>query len=161
MERFFTALARFAVRFKYPVAIIWIVVTAVSVSVFPGLASVTKDQNSGFLPASSPSMQASLLASPWQNIDYVPGNVIAARGGGPLTRADQAAIGRLMTIIKTLPNIKTVQDQGVSGDGEAHQIQFQAAVNFSWASSSTNRRPTPALRARPPISRTCSSFSCS
>ena len=46
MERFFAAIGRFAVRFKYPVAIAWIVITIASVAAFPSLSSVTKDANS-------------------------------------------------------------------------------------------------------------------
>ena len=131
MEPFFTALARFSVRYKYPVAALWIVVTIVSVALFPGLASVAKDQNSGFLPASSPSMKSAQLAAPWQNIDLISANIVAARENGPLTKADQAAIQRLVAVVRTLPHVKTVQDQGISGDGKARQIEFQADVNFS------------------------------
>jgi RND superfamily putative drug exporter len=131
MEPFFAALAKFAVRFKYPVVIAWIVVTIVSVAVFPGLSSVTKDQNSSFLPASAPSMKASKLAAPWQNVDFVSANIVASRENGPLSPADQTAIGRLMAIVKTVPHVKTVQDQGISGDGKARQIQFQADVDNS------------------------------
>src|SRR5664279_5723498 len=99
MEPFFTALARFSVRFKYPVAALWIVVTIVSVALFPGLASVAKDQNSGFLPASSPSMKSAQLAAPWQNIDLISANIVAARENGPLTKTDQAAIQRLVAVV--------------------------------------------------------------
>ncbi len=131
MEPFFTALARFCVRFKYPIAVLWIVITFASVSLFPGLASVTKDQNSSFLPSSAPSMQAAQLASPWQNVDYISGDIVAARSVGPLTRTDQTAIDRLTVILKTVPHVKSVQDQGVSADGKAREIAIQADVNFS------------------------------
>jgi RND superfamily putative drug exporter len=131
VERFFAGLGRFAVRFKYPIAVAWILITIISVAAFPGLSSVSKDQNSSFIPASAPSMQAATLASPWRNVDYVYATIVAARDRTPLTRSDQAAIDRLVAIVKTLPHVKTVTDQGVSGDGRARQIAFQADVNWS------------------------------
>ena len=131
MEPLFAALARFCVRFKYPVAVLWIIITFASVAVFPGLASVTKDQNSSFLPSSAPSMQAATLASPWQNVNYLSGTLIAARKSGPLTRLDEAVISRLAAEVRLLPHVKSLQDQGVSVDGRARQIVIQADVNFS------------------------------
>ena len=71
MASIFEAIGRFAVRFKYPVVVAWIAIAIFSVAVFPPLSSVTKDNNSGFLPSSAASMQASHLASVFQNNDLV------------------------------------------------------------------------------------------
>ncbi|MDB5075690.1 MAG: hypothetical protein JWO42_1869, partial [Chloroflexi bacterium] len=92
MDQMFAALARFSVRFKYPVAIAWIVITVVSIRAFPSLASVTKDTNSGFLPSSTPSIQASNLAAPFQNINFYSAIIYVVRNDCPLTPADQSAI---------------------------------------------------------------------
>ncbi len=131
MEPLFTALAGFCVRFKYPVAVLWIVVTIASVALCPGLSSVAKDQNSSFLPSSAPSMQAAGLASPWRDVDLITGAIVAARADGILTKSDQAAIGRLAAAIRMLPHVKTFQDQGVAVDGKARQFSIQADVNWS------------------------------
>ncbi|MDB5059973.1 MAG: hypothetical protein JWO59_3445 [Chloroflexi bacterium] len=135
MDQMFAALARFSVRFKYPVAIAWIVITVVSIRAFPSLASVTKDTNSGFLPSSTPSIQASNLAAPFQNINFASAIIVVVRNDGPLTPADQAAIDRVAAIVKGLPNVKVVRDLGVSSDGKARQIVVQAQVQVSGTGS--------------------------
>ena len=58
MESIFRALGQFVVRFKYPVAIAWIVITIFSVRAFPSLGSVTKDTKIVFLPDNTTSIQA-------------------------------------------------------------------------------------------------------
>ena len=57
--------------------------------------SVTQSDNTSFLPASAPSEQAAQLASPLQGASLTAVTVVAARPGGTLTGADQAAIARL------------------------------------------------------------------
>ena len=51
MESIFRALGQFVVRFKYPVAIAWIVITIFSVRAFPSLGSVTKVRHATARPA--------------------------------------------------------------------------------------------------------------
>lgn len=131
MAGFFAAIGRFSVRFRFIVALAWIVVTIVSVRAFPSLASVSKDNNSGFLPANSPSMQASNLAAVFQNTDLVPSIIVAARPTGPMTAADQAAVDRLIPMVKALPNVKVVRDNGISPDGSARQVEVLANVSFN------------------------------
>jgi len=131
MERFFESIGRFSVRYKYLVAVAWIAFTIFAVAVFPPLSSVTKNENSGFLPNSTPSMQASVLAQAFQNRDYVSSDLIASRARGPLTPADLAIVDHLAKIVKAMPNVKVVRDDGISRDGQARTIQIQASVSFS------------------------------
>jgi RND superfamily putative drug exporter len=129
MERFFELLGRFDVRFKYPIAIVWIVFTVFAVAAFPSLSSVAKDQNSGFLPNNTPSIQAEQLANVFQNTNLASMTLVAVRSSGPLTAADQATVDRLASQIKALPAVKVVQDLGLSRDGEARQVSIEANVS--------------------------------
>jgi hypothetical protein len=67
MNRIFSAIGTFSVRFRWPIVIAWVLVTVVSVKALPGLADVAKDAQSSFLPANSPSAQAQQLAQPFQD----------------------------------------------------------------------------------------------
>ncbi len=131
MESIFRALGQFVVRFKYPVAIAWIVITIFSVKAFPSLGSVTKDTNSGFLPDNTPSIQASHLADAFQNSKLISADLLAVRNDGPLTVADQAVVDRLSRIVKAMPNVKGVRDEGTSRDGAARTVLILADASFN------------------------------
>jgi RND superfamily putative drug exporter len=47
--------------------------------------------------------------------------MVAARTGGPLTAADDAAIGRVEQAIMAVPGVVAVRDQGISADGQARR----------------------------------------
>src|SRR6185312_6936090 len=136
MERFFETIGRFSVRYKYIVAVAWIVFTIFAVKVFPPLSSVTKDQNSGFLPSNSPSMQAANLAAAFQNQNYIESDIVASRANGPLSAADLSTVDRLAVKVKSLAHVKVVRDDGISKDGQARQLQLQADVSYSGTGSS-------------------------
>ena len=127
MNRAFTALGRFVVRFRFLVVVAWIVVTFLAVRYLPALADVAKDTTSGFLPNSAPSMVAAGLAAPFQDVNLATATVVAARDGG-LTAADNAAIDQVEAKIKGIDKVKVVADLGISGDGAARQALVQADV---------------------------------
>jgi putative drug exporter of the RND superfamily len=128
VNRLFGALGRLAVRFRYPVVALWVVVTVLCVHLFPSLSSVTKDTTSGFLPDSAPSMQAAKLASPFQNSDQASATLVVSRAGSALTAADETAISGVEQQIRAVPAVTMVRDLGVSRDGQARQALVQAAV---------------------------------
>ena len=131
MLRFFDRLGRFAVRFRFLIVIAWIVVPILAVKTLPSLGDVAKDTNSGFLPASTPSMQAAAMAAPFQNASLASANLVVARDGG-LTPADNAAMDRLEAQVRTVPHVKIVLDLGISADGMARQALVEAdVVTFS------------------------------
>jgi len=127
MSRFFTSLGRFVVRFRILVVLAWIAVTILAVRGLPSLSDVAKDTTSGFLPATSPSMQAAALAAPFQNASLAPATLVVARAGG-LTVGDNAAMDRLEATIRGINRVKDVIDLGVSRDGQARQALIEAAV---------------------------------
>lgn len=128
MRSFFASLGRFAVRFRFAVVVAWIVLTVILVHALPTLASVSKDNNSAFLPSSAPSMKAAQLASPFQNSSLAAATLVAVSAQGPLTAVQQAAITRFEAEIAKLPRVKVVRDLGTSPNGVARQALIEAAV---------------------------------
>src|SRR5664279_311202 len=127
MSRFFTSLGRFSVRFRFLIVVAWIAVTILAVHFLPSLGDVAKDTTSGFLPATSPSMQAAAMAAPFQDASLAPATLVVARSGG-LTAADNAAVDRLEARIRGVDRVKVVIDLGISSDGQARQALVEAAV---------------------------------
>ncbi|HVS44327.1 MAG TPA: MMPL family transporter [Candidatus Dormibacteraeota bacterium] len=128
MTRIFGAIGRLSVRFRYPVVALWVAVTVLSMHFFPGMSSVAKDTNSGFLPANTPSMQASKLATPFQNSDQASLTVVVSRSGGSLSAADQQVVTQVEAAVGRVVDVTSVHDLGLSRDGAAEQALVQANV---------------------------------
>ena len=132
MTRFYTALGRFDVRWRFVIVPFWIVVTILCVRGLPGLGDVAKDTQSGFLPTNSPSQHAADLAAPFQRSDLAASVLLASRSDGPLTTSDAAATQRLEDGITAYGKSSGLQivlrDLGQSKDGEARQFLLQANV---------------------------------
>jgi len=131
VHNFFAATGRFTVRFRWVVVAAWLAATVLANLFLPSLSSVEKGDNNGFLPASSPSLQAERLATPFQAPGQVPIPVIVARGGGTLTAADTAAIERLGARLGRVAGAARVKDLGVSHDGRAAQLQVLTSIDVS------------------------------
>ena len=138
MDTVYAALGRFDVRFRYLIVVAWVAITIVCIRVFPGLGSVTPNATiSSFLPASAPSLQASNLATPFQNRQYPSATIVAARDNGPLTAADQTAFDTLETQVRAMSHVKLVRDLSVSPDGKARQAAVQVDVPSDSAAAVT------------------------
>ncbi|MGO8951633.1 MAG: MMPL family transporter [Ktedonobacterales bacterium] len=139
MDNVYTALGRFDVRFRYLIVIAWVVITIFCIRAFPSLDSVVPNSNlSAFLPKNSASTQATNLEAPFRNVQYASATIVASRDNEPLTLADQSAISQLETLVRAMPNVKTVRDLSVSPDGEARQIAIQADVPSGVGGGSTS-----------------------
>ena len=130
MHTFFAATGRFAVRFRWVIVAAWLAATILAHQFLPSLASVANDSNVSFLPASSPSLQAARLATPFQDVSQTAVPVVVARDQGTLTAADSSAIARLTARLATVTTVQRVDDLGVSRDGQAAQLQVLAAINL-------------------------------
>jgi RND superfamily putative drug exporter len=131
MHRFFAATGRFAVRFRWAVVAAWVAATVLASLLLPSLASVVKENNTDQLPASSPSLAAARLAAPFQDPDQTPVLVVIARGGGTVTAADTAAIGRLAARLAKVTHVQQVKDLGDSADRQAVQLEVLAGLNLA------------------------------
>jgi RND superfamily putative drug exporter len=128
MTRWFSGLGRFSVRFRWPIVVAWLVIAVVGVHLLPSLASVSKDTNSAFLPASAPSSKAAQLAGPFQNSNLAAATLVARSSTGNLSPVQQLAITRLETTIRGLPKVRSLRDLGTSPNGRARQALIEAAV---------------------------------
>jgi RND superfamily putative drug exporter len=128
VRRLYSGLGRFDVRFRYLIVVVWLVVTIVCVRTLPGLGSVAKDTESGFLPANSPSMHAAQLLDPFENSNLASATLVASTGGAALSPQDQAAFASLLARVRALPNVVSARSLGTSSDSEAVQALVQANV---------------------------------
>jgi putative drug exporter of the RND superfamily len=123
----FSAIGRFAVRFRWLVILVWIAGAIAAVTQLPSLANVSQPNNIKFLPASAPSERAAVLAEPFGTAGLQPIPVVAARTATPLTPADETAMATLQGRLKSVSGVAKVLDAGVSPDGHAEQLVVLAS----------------------------------
>jgi len=131
MHRFFAATGRFVVRFRWAVVAAWVAATVLAGLFFPSLTSVARQDNTDLLPASSPSLHAAQLATPFQGPNQSPVSVVIARGSGPVTAADITAIGRLTASLTKVTDVQQVRDLGESRDHQAVQLEVLTGLNLA------------------------------
>lgn len=150
----FAALGRFVVRFRWLVLVLWLVAVPVVGKSLPSLSSVSKNDNTTFLPASSPSEQASTLAAPFHPKGKGSAVLVAVRRDGPLTAADQSAIARAEAAIGRMSVVRSVLDRGQSADHQAEEVDVQLNLTaFGQGSADDNAvdgMRAAATRAGPP-----------
>jgi len=121
--KFFSAIGRFSVRFRWFIIVFWIALVPILTANFPSINDVSKNNNSDFLPKNSPTDTAVKLESKFQSKDTAANAIIvAARSDGPLTIADHQAITKIQDAVKKSNSVTDVKDQGISADGQAEQI---------------------------------------
>ncbi len=123
IDRLFRALGRGVVRYRWLIVVVWLVGTGAASRALPSLASQVNDNNSAFLPASAPSVQAAKLAEPLTG----PANqalvqVVAESKHGPLRASDQSALESMASELRMVQSVDLVQFAGVSPDAQAAQI---------------------------------------
>ena len=143
VDTVFSAIGRISVRFRWLVILVWVVGAFAAITYLPSLSSVTQNDNSKFLPASSGTERAAALAAPFGTANLQPLPVIAARAGAPLNDGDVAAIGRLQGQLLKVATVKRVQDLGRSADGQAEQLVVLAT--FSGGGGGGKNDPTTVL----------------
>lgn len=108
----------------------WVVFAVACLVTLPTLSSVVKVQFSQFLPASSPSSQAqkASLRFNLSSNTLASFTLVAVSPHKPLTPNDQGAITHLEKEIRGTKRVRSVQDLGVSPDGQAREAQILASV---------------------------------
>jgi RND superfamily putative drug exporter len=123
----FKYIAQFSVKFRWLILIAWLVGVPLAIWKLPSLSSVTKNDNSAFLPSNSPSQHAGDLAAPLQGGKGLSTSVmVVSRNTGPLTAADSAAVDRAEVAIRALPGVASLREQGISKDGQAREVMISA-----------------------------------
>ncbi len=119
VDAIFSALGRFSVRFRWIMALTWIIGAMAAHALLPSLSSVTQSDNTKFLPASAPVEKATMLAKPFGTSNLLPIPLIAARQNGQLTSADSAALTSLQAKLKADPSVVRIIDLGQSVTGQS------------------------------------------
>ncbi|TMF09886.1 MAG: MMPL family transporter [Chloroflexi bacterium] len=126
----FETIARLSIKFRWLVLAAWLVVPLLATRSLPSLSSVTQTNNAQFLSASSPSQRAAALAAPFQGKDVgATAIIVASRSDGPLTPADDAAIGQIERTVATVPAVTFVREQGTSQDGQARKVLVATTIS--------------------------------
>ncbi len=119
----FEKIARFSVRFRWLVIIVWIAAIPIVTANFPSITDVSKNDNSSFLPKDSPTTQAGKLETAFQSDKTAStAAIVAVSSRGPLTADDNVAIDRIAAAVSHVTYVTSVQNQGVSADGQARQL---------------------------------------
>lgn len=135
----FAAIARFDVRFRWLIVVVWVAGVIAGVRLLPSLSSVTQSNNAQFLASSSPSVQAGKLATPFQGKNPSGTAIIVAyRAAGPLTATDNAAISRVEQAARRVPGVSLVRDEGTSQDGKAAEALVTVAGSAPNSTAQTN-----------------------
>ena len=131
----FEAIARFDIRFRWLIVLVWIAGAVAGVRLLPSLSSVSQSNNTQFLSSASPSVVAGHLAEPFQGKNpAATAIIVASRASGPLTAADAAAISRVEQAARQVPGVSLVKDEGTSKDGMA----AEALVTVSASAANGN-----------------------
>jgi len=126
----FETIARWSIKFRWLVLAAWLAVPLIATRSLPSLSSVTQTNNAQFLSASSPSQQAAALAAPFQGKNAgSTAIIVASRSDGPLTDADDAAIGEIERTVASVPNVTFVRDQGTARDGQARTVLVATSIS--------------------------------
>ena len=130
-DRIFTALARVVVRFRWLVVALWIGAVVVTSAAFPSLSSEINNDNSQFLPSSTPSSQAISLAAPilGSKNDNSRVTIVAVRTGNLTGAAELAALARVIAAVRSVPKVDSARAIAISADGKAAQILVRAHIN--------------------------------
>lgn len=125
----FAALGRFVVRYRWLVLVAWLVVVPLAAKTLPTLSSVSKNDNTAFLPASSLSQKAQTLATPFTPKGQGSAVLVAERSDGALGAADEAAISRAESAIGKLAVVRAVLDRGQSADQHAQEVNIELRLS--------------------------------
>lgn len=123
MSPVFAAIGRTVVRLRFFVVLAWLVAAIALTHFLPTLASVTKANNTAFLPSDTPSVQAARLAAPLDGSAHVSRVTLVAVTPGRLGAADQAALNRVVIAVRQVPTVRVVKEVAVAPDGRAAEVQ--------------------------------------
>ncbi|HET6863898.1 MAG TPA: MMPL family transporter, partial [Candidatus Saccharimonadales bacterium] len=116
----FRAIAKFSVRFRWPIIILWIALVPIVTANFPKLNDVEKNNTSDFLPKNSQTVVGAKLEDAFKQKNTATNSIIvAARKDGKLTPADYAALKRMTGNVSKVKEITEVRNYGASADGQA------------------------------------------
>lgn len=123
----FAAIGRGAVRWRWYVIAGWVAVTVLAVLTLPTLGDVVQNDSATFLPPSSPSLRAAVLASPFLHEGVQTGVLIAVRQDGQFDARDEQGLEHLEAAMGHVANVTGVTPGVESSGGQAETVTVQFA----------------------------------
>jgi RND superfamily putative drug exporter len=121
--KFFSGVGRFSVKFRWFIIIFWIAAIPIVTANFPNINSVSKNNNSDFLPKKSPSVVSQELENKFQSKDTAANAIIlVSRENSKLTDADATALKKVEAAVKHSKSVSEIKDEGISADGQSRHI---------------------------------------
>ncbi len=134
--KFFAAVGRFSVRYRWLVIAVWLIGAFLIVQNLPSLSSVTQSDNTNFLPASSPTEKALKLENAFQPSGTLSVPVVIA-ANQPLNDTDQAAIVAMQVKLAKVSGVFKVVNRGRSADNMAELVEVDTRANTGNANAAT------------------------
>lgn len=122
------ALGRFAVRFRWLIVVAWIAGTYLAIHFLPSMMEVEQNNNSSFLPANTPSVEASTLAEPFSPTNLATATLVFYDSAGKLTSTDLATFDHAQAAVKNVDKVVKVIDLGPSENERAAQALVELDV---------------------------------
>jgi len=141
----FAAIGRGSLRWRWLVIGGWIAATGLAVLFLPTLGDVVHNDTTTFLPASSPSLRAAALASPFVHQGAQTGILVAEGGEGRIDVGQEAALAGLERAVRRVGDVDGLSSGAESADGRAQTV----VVQFSPATAgggATGARVVAAIR---------------
>ncbi|MBV9803564.1 MAG: MMPL family transporter [Solirubrobacterales bacterium] len=138
IDRTFETIARAIVRFRWGVVVAWLLAVVLTSAALPSLASEVNNDNSAFLPASSPSSRASDLAAPLLGSGKTAYILIVGSRSGGLNSTDLDVLSREASAARGVTGVLAVQGPVLSADGQAAQLKVRLQASRNDISSAKN-----------------------
>jgi RND superfamily putative drug exporter len=140
-DRFFGALGRCSVRFRWLIIAAWVAIAVVSSVALPSLGSEVNNDNTQFLPSTAPSNEAADLAAPLIGSVSKQSQIIIvaalvqkkpSRGlRAPLSAADLGLVNAEAVADRSVPHVLSAEVVGISTDRQAARILVTAGVGLN------------------------------
>ena len=140
-DRFFGALGRSSVRFRWLIIAAWVAVAIVSSVALPSLGSEVNNDNTQFLPTTAPSNEAATLAAPLigsiskQSQIIIVAALVEKHPSGAhrasLSAADLGAVNAQAVADRSIGHVLSAEVVGLSTDRQAARILVTTGVGLN------------------------------
>jgi RND superfamily putative drug exporter len=140
-DRFFGALGRFSVRFRWVMIAAWVGIAIVTSVALPSMGSEVNNDNTQFLPTSAPSNEAATLAAPLIGsvakqsqiiivaalVDKQPAGALHAA----LSAADISLVNAAAVAARAVPHVLSAEVVGISPDRQAARVLVTTGIGVN------------------------------
>ena len=130
VNRFYEALGRTVVRWRWVVLVLWFVAAGIASSL-PQMATESQNQSSSFLPASAPSQKAAALLTPLiGSTTTAQLQAVSVSSTGAFTPTDLTALKAVENKVASVKHVTGVSVVGIAHSSDAAQLLIKTNVPF-------------------------------